>query len=64
MSLADGVAAATSFQVNGLHGVLLIVAFLLFLVAGIIAWFIAPRTYWATFVAVGLCLVALSMLVT
>jgi hypothetical protein len=59
----DGVTAA-SFQVSGLHGVALIIALLLFIVAGIIAWFVQPRTYWATFVAAGLALVTLSMLVT
>lgn len=55
---------AAGVQVNGLHGVLLILAVLLFLVAAIIAWFAAPRTYWATFVAAGLCLATLAMIVT
>jgi hypothetical protein len=61
--ITSGVVAA-SFQVNGLHGVAILIALLLFAAAGIIAWFVAPRTYWATFVAAGLALIALSMLVT
>lgn len=63
MSLADGVAAA-SFQVSGMHGIAILIALLLFAAAAIIAWFVQPRTYWATFVAAGLALLALSMLVT
>lgn len=63
MILADGVTAA-SFQVSGLHGVAILIALLLFAVAAVIAWFVQPRTYWATFVAAGLALIALSMLVT
>jgi hypothetical protein len=63
MSVADGVLAA-SVQVQGVHGVLLVLGALLFLVAAIIAWFVAPRTHWATFVAAGLCLLTLSFLVT
>jgi hypothetical protein len=59
----QGIAAA-SFQVSGVHGIALILALFLFAVAAIIAWFVAPRTYWATFVAAGLALVTLSMLVT
>jgi hypothetical protein len=61
--IPQGIAAA-SFQVSGVHGFALIIALLLFIAAGIIAWFVSPRTYWATFVAAGLALVTLSMLVT
>ena len=57
-------AVAASFQVSGLHGIAILIALLLFAVAAVIAWFVSPRTYWATFVAAGLALVALSMLVT
>lgn len=55
---------AASFQVNGVHGALLIIAVILFLIAGIVAWFVQPRYHWATCVSIGLCLVALSFLVT
>lgn len=52
-----------AFVANGLHGFLLVVACLLFLIAAIVAWFIG-RTYWATLVAAGLCLATLAMLVS
>jgi hypothetical protein len=55
---------AASFNVSGLHGVLLILAVILFFIAAVIAWFVSPRTHWATLVAAGLCLAALSALVT
>lgn len=61
--LAGGVLAA-SFTVNGAHGVLLLLAVILFAVAAIIAWFVPPRTYWASFIAAGLCLATLAGLVT
>ena len=55
---------AASLQVNGLHGALLIIAVIAFLIAAVIAWFVPPRTYWPTLVAGGLCLATLAMLVT
>ena len=57
-------ALATSVTVNGLHGVLLLIAVLLFLIAAIVAWFVTPRTYWAAFVAGGLCLATLALIVS
>lgn len=48
------VTAAASLTVNGLQGVLYILAALAFLVATIIAWFVMPRNYWATLIAAGL----------
>jgi hypothetical protein len=56
-------AAAASFTVNGFQGVLYIIAFLLFLVAAIVAWFVEPRYLWASFVALGLALGALAQLI-
>lgn len=48
------VTAAASLTVNGFQGVLYILAALAFLIAAIIAYFVAPRNYWATLVAAGL----------
>ena len=55
--------ASTTITVNGIDGFFYILAALLFLVSAIIAWFITPRTYWATFVAAGLFLWVLTNLV-
>lgn len=55
---------AASFQVSGLHGVLLLLAVILFFIAAVVAWFVEPRTRWATLVAAGLCLTALSFIVS
>lgn len=55
---------AVSFAVHGLHGALVLVAVILFAVAAVIAWFVPPRTHWATFIAAGLGLVTLAMLVS
>jgi hypothetical protein len=55
---------AASFTVSGAHGVLILIAFLLFLIAAVVAWVIAPRAVWATFVAAGLALWALAQLWT
>lgn len=59
----NGVVAA-SFQVSGLHGALIVISVILFLIAAIIAWFVLPRAHWATLAAAGLCLFALSFLVS
>ena len=53
--LADG------FTVSGVHGFLILLAFLLFAVAGCVAWFVA-RQLWAAFVAGGLALYMLALL--
>ena len=55
---------ALSMTVNGLHGTLILLAVLLFLIGAIVAWFVAPRAHWATVVAAGLCLWALAQLIT
>jgi hypothetical protein len=55
---------AASFQVSGLHGALLILAVILFLIAAVVAWFVQPRYHWATCVSAGLCLATLALLVT
>ncbi len=54
---------AMTVSVHGLQGALYIIAALLFLVAAIIAWFVAPRAYWPTFVAAGLLLWVLTGIV-
>lgn len=48
--------ADASIVVHGFQGVLYILAALAFLTATIIAFFIAPRNYWAVFVSLGLFL--------
>jgi uncharacterized membrane protein YqjE len=55
---------AASFSVSGVHGFLILIAFLLFAVAAIIAWVVQPRAVWATFVAAGLALFMLAQLIT
>lgn len=55
---------ASSFTVSGAHGVLILIAFILFAVAAVIAWVVAPRAVWATFVAAGLALFMLAQLWT
>ena len=58
------VSAAITFTVSGLHGWLYVIAAVLFFVSAIIAWFVTPRSYWPTFVALGLVLVALGYVIT
>ena len=53
---------ADSFTVSGIHGFLILLAFILFAVAAVIAWVVAPRAIWASFVAGGLALLSLAML--
>ena len=55
---------AAGFAVSGVHGFLILIAFLLFTVAAILAWFIAPRQIYATFMAAGLALYTLALLIT
>ena len=55
-ALADG------FTVSGVHGFLILIAFLLFAVAAVVAWVVAPRAICATFVAAGLALYMLALL--
>lgn len=54
---------ALTATVNGIDGVLALIAAILFLIAAIIAWFVAPRAYWPTFVAAGLMCLAITLLV-
>jgi hypothetical protein len=55
---------AATVTVSGIDGFFLIVAALLFLVAAIVAWFVAPgRNYWAAAVACGLLLWVLTGIV-
>jgi hypothetical protein len=54
---------AASISISGTHGVLLFLAAIAFAVAAVIAFFAAPRAYWPSFVALGLCLSALAFLV-
>ena len=55
---------AATFTVSGAHGTLTLIAVILFAVAAVIAYFVPPRMYWATFIAAGLCLWALAALWT
>lgn len=57
---------ATSISVHGIHGVLVLVAAILFLIAAIAAWVRddpGHRLFWPALVALGLCLFALAFLV-
>ncbi len=54
---------ATTISVNGISGVFDLLAAILFLVAALVAWFVAPRALWATFVAAGLCLWVLTTII-
>lgn len=54
--LADG------FTVSGVHGFLILLAFLLSLIAAFLAWFIAPRAIWGTLIAAALALYFLALL--
>jgi len=66
MLLAHAAAAtaplADSFTVSGVHGFLILIAFILFAVAAVVAWVVEPRAVWATFVAAGLALFMLALL--
>ena len=55
---------ASGFTVSGVHGFLILIAFLLFAVAAVVAWVVTPRAIWATFVAAGLALFMLALLFT
>lgn len=55
---------ATGFAVSGAHGFLILFAFFVFVVAAIVAWFVAPRALYATFIAAGLALFMLAQLIT
>lgn len=55
---------AASVTVNGLNGVLVILAALLFLVATIAAFVVQPRPIWAICLAAGAFLVTLSLIVS
>lgn len=64
MGILASPALAASVQVNGIHGALVIIAVILFLIAALVAWFAEPHTRWAVCVAAGLCLVTLSLIIT
>jgi len=49
-------ASANITAAGGGNGILILIALILFAVAGIVAWFVEPRTIWGTFIAIGLCL--------
>jgi uncharacterized membrane protein YqjE len=53
---------ADNFAVSGTHGVLILLAFLVFFAAAIIAWFVEPRAKWGTAIAAGLALFMLALL--
>jgi hypothetical protein len=55
---------ASGLAVSGAHGVLILFAMILFIVAAIIAWVLAPRAVYATFVAAGLAIYMLALLWT
>jgi len=55
---------ATGFSVSGVHGFLILIAFLLCAVAAILAWAVAPRAVWAAFTAAALALFFLAQLIT
>ncbi len=55
---------ASGFAVHGAHGVLILVSLILFIIAAVIAWVIAPRAVYATFVAAGLAIYMLALLWT
>lgn len=55
---------AVTATVSGIDGFFYVVAVILLLIAAIVAWFVAPRALWATFVAVALMLGFLAKLVT
>lgn len=55
---------ASSFQVSGTHGFLILIAFILLAIAAVVAWVIAPRAVWATFTAAALALFMLAQLIT
>jgi hypothetical protein len=55
---------ASGLAVNGAHGILILIAAILFAVAAIVAWVVAPRLIWASFVAAGLFLLAIAQLWT
>ena len=58
-------ALAAGFQVNGAHGVLLLIAVLCFLVAAIVAYFVTPLHRVAiSLTAAGLFFATLAQLVT
>ena len=57
---------AASITVNGIHGTLVLIAAILFLVAAIAAWVRddpGHRLFWPALVGLGLCLFAFAFLV-
>lgn len=54
---------AATISVSGIHGVLVLIAAILFLIGALVAWFVAPRMLWAAVVAAGLCLWSFATLI-
>jgi hypothetical protein len=57
-------ASAAAFSVSGVHGFLVLIAFLVFFAAAIVAWFVTPRAVWGTAISAGLALYMLAQLIT
>jgi hypothetical protein len=55
--------ASSTVTIHGIDGILFALAVIAFLVAAIVAWFVAPRAHWATAISVGLLLWVLTNLV-
>lgn len=56
-------ALAVSFTASGPDGFLYAAAAIAFLIAAIVAYFVAPRAIWASLVALGLTLATLAHLI-
>lgn len=63
-AFAAAVPLASSFTVSGAHGFLVLIAFIVFVIAAFLAWFIAPRAIWGTLIAAGLAAYMLALLFT
>lgn len=48
---------------GGANGILVLIAAILFGIAGIVAWFVAPRDIWATFISAGLTVFMVALLI-
>jgi hypothetical protein len=56
--------ASSSFHVSGTHGILVLIALIIFVIAAVIAWIATPKAHWAGAVAAGLAVYMLSLLFT
>lgn len=57
------VEASKTVTFHGIDGVFFLIAAILFGISAVIAWFVQPKAYWPTFVAVGLMLWVITNLV-